>query len=83
MISEKLAAFAGECSFVMPTSYRLCFFSSSQFSLNLWFLEMSEGENHIITIGVLALQGAFAEHVRSFNKISGVKAIEVHRVVER
>jgi glutamine amidotransferase PdxT len=30
-----------------------------------------------VKVGVLALQGAFAEHVAVFNSISGVKASEV------
>lgn len=31
----------------------------------------------VIKIGVLALQGAFAEHVAAFNSIPGVTAVEV------
>jgi glutamine amidotransferase PdxT len=30
-----------------------------------------------LKIGVLALQGAFAEHIRVLNKFSGVYAVEV------
>jgi len=41
---------------------------------------MAAGQQDVLCVGVLALQGSFREHIALLNRLPGVQAIEVRTV---